>query len=175
MCALNDPPVLAEDLKSEAGAFLVLSRSGEPTLVPQYHTEIEMAQPEDGIVDPIDKRAGASSKPASCSQRLLDELAMQRRDVLAIHLANDPALALDLMVFTLADADGQDWPARKAITIVRPVANGPVSAFEAKDAPASAALAEFTGSLDESWRAGAVRGRAVRCLSSAIRQYRWRA
>lgn len=96
-----------------------------------------------------------SSKPATYSQRLLDELAMQRRDVLAVHLANDPGLALDLMIFTLADADGHDRRAKKAVTIAGPAASGPVSGFEAKDAPASAALAEFTGSLDESWRAGA--------------------
>jgi ParB family chromosome partitioning protein len=176
MRALNDrPPVLAEELKAEAGAFMVLSRSGEPTLVPQYYTEIEMAQPEDGIIEPLDERIETSSKPASYSQRLLDELAMQRRDVLAIHLANDPVQALDLMVFTLADADGHDWRARKAITIVGPVPNGPVSGFEAKHAPASAALAEFTGSLDESWRAGASeveRFAAFRALHDEARS-RW--
>ena len=59
------------------------------------------------------------------------------------------------MIFTLADADGHDWRAKKGVTIAGPAASGPVSGFEAKDAPASAALAEFTGSLDESWRAGA--------------------
>src|SRR5690606_8713109 len=117
--------------------------------------ESEVAQPEEGIIEPVEDGGDASSKPATYSQRLLDELAMQRRDVLAIHLANDPALALDLMIFTLADADGHDWRARKAITIAGPPAHGPASGFEAKDAPASAALAEFTGSLDESWRAGA--------------------
>ena len=156
MRALNDrPPVLAEELKAVAGAFLVLSRGGEPTLVPQYYTESEVAQPDDGIIEPVDNDGDVSSKPAIYSQRLLDELAMQRRDVLAIHLANDPGLALDLMVFTLADADGHDWRGKKALTISGPAASGPVSGFEAKDAPASAALAEFTGSLDESWRAGA--------------------
>src|SRR3546814_12261227 len=71
-----------------------------------------------------------------------------------LHLANDPALALDFMVFTLADVDGHDWRAKKASTLVGSVASGPVTGFEAKDAPASAALAEFAGSLDESWRAG---------------------
>ncbi|MGX7927242.1 hypothetical protein ACWPMX_11815 [Tsuneonella sp. HG094] len=103
-------------------------------------------------------RTSSCARPRAASSRskqVLDELAMQRRDVLAIHLANDPGLALDVMIFTLADADGHDWRARKAITIAGPAANGPVSGFEAKDAPASAALAEFTGSLDESWRAGA--------------------
>ena len=58
------------------------------------------------------------------------------------------------MVFTLADADGHDWRAKNASTLVGSVASGPVTGFEAKDAPASAALAEFAGSLDESWRAG---------------------
>ena len=154
MRALNDrPPVLADELKSEAGAFLVLSRNGEPTLVPQFYTETEVIADE-GVVEAIEESGAAKSKGSSLSQRLLDELAMQRRDILAIHLANDPALALDFLVFTIADADGHDWRAKKASTLVGSVASGPVAGFEAKDAPASAALAEFAGSLDESWRAG---------------------
>ncbi|ABC65018.1 ParB/RepB/Spo0J family partition protein [Erythrobacter litoralis] len=151
---LNDrPPVLAEELKAEAGAFLVLSRNGEPTLVPQFYTETEVIADE-GVVEAVEDSGAAKSKGNSLSQRLLDELAMQRRDILAIHLANDPALALDFMVFTLADADGHDWRANKASTLVGSVASGPVNGFEAKDAPASAALAELAGSLDESWRSG---------------------
>ncbi|WP_341711775.1 ParB/RepB/Spo0J family partition protein [Erythrobacter sp.] len=154
MRALNDrPPVLPDELKSEAGAFLALSRTGEPTLAPQYYTESEVIADE-GVVEAVEASGAAKPKGSSLSQRLLDELAMQRRDILAIHLANDPALALDFMVFTLADADGHDWRARKASTLVGPVASGPVTGFEARDAPASAALAEFAGSLDESWRAG---------------------
>jgi len=147
------PPVLADELKPEAGAFLVLSRNGEPTLVPQFYTETEVVADE-GVVEAIEEIEAAKPKASSLSQRLLDELAMQRRDILAIHLANDPALALDFMVFTLADADGHDWRSRKASTLVGSVASGPVSGFEAKDAPASAALAEFARSLDESWRSG---------------------
>ena len=154
MRVLNDrPPVLADELKPEAGAFLVLSRNGEPTLVPQFYTETEVIADE-GVVEAIEDSSAAKPKGSSLSQRLLDELAMQRRDILAIHLANDPALALDFMVFTLADADGHDWRAKKASTLVGSVASGPIAGFEAKDAPASAALAEFAGSLDESWRAG---------------------
>ena len=42
MRALNDrPPILADELKPKAGAFLVLSRNGEPALVPQFYTETE--------------------------------------------------------------------------------------------------------------------------------------
>jgi ParB family chromosome partitioning protein len=155
MRELNDrPPVLAEELKGEAGAFLVLSRSGEPNLIPQFYTEAQVLEVDEGVVEPVEAGWGDKPKRAALSKRLLDELAMQRRDILAIHLANDPALALDFMVFTLADADGHDWRAKKASTLVGPIASGPVSDFEAKDAPASAALAEFAGSLDETWRAG---------------------
>jgi len=82
-------------------------------------------------VETIEAGQADKLKRAALSKRLLDELAMQRRDILAIHLANDPALALDFMVFMLADADGCDWRAKKASTVVRPIAAGPVSDFEA--------------------------------------------
>ena len=155
MRTLNDrPPVLADELKAEAGAFLVLSRNGEPALVPQFYTDTEIVSEGEGALEAVSESETAAPKGGALSQRLLDELAMQRRDILAIHLANDPALALDFMVFTLADADGHDWRAKKASTLIGSVASGPVTGFEAKDAPASAALAEFAGSLDESWRSG---------------------
>ncbi len=155
MRALKDrPPVLADELKAEAGAFLVLSRNGDPALVPQFYTETEIVSEGEGALEAVSESETVAPKGGALSQRLLDELAMQRRDILAIHLANDQALALDFMVFTLADADGHDWRAKKASTLIGSVASGPVTGFEAKDAPASAALAEFAGSLDESWRSG---------------------
>ena len=173
MRALNDrPPVLADELKGKAGAFLVLSRNGEPALVPQFYTETDVIAEDDGVVEPIEAGGQARRKSGALSQRLLDELAMQRRDILAIHLAGDPALALDFMVFTLADADGHDWRSKKASTISGSVASGPVAGFEARDAPVSAALAEFAGGLDESWRSGETdveRFAAFRALSDGAR------
>ena len=155
MRQLNDrPPVLADELKPEAGAFLVLSRNGEPALIPQFYTQTEVIAEDNGVIEAVEESGPANPKSSALSQRLLDELAMQRRDILAIHLANDPALALDLMVFTLADADGHDWRAKKASTLSGSAASGPVAGFEAKDAPASAALAELAAGLDESWRSG---------------------
>ncbi|MFX8852659.1 hypothetical protein ABTM75_20185, partial [Acinetobacter baumannii] len=68
---------------------------------------------------------------------------MQRRDVLALHLASDPALALDVMVFTLADADSHDWQARTACTIRGGLPNGPLVGFEPADAAATRALVEL--------------------------------
>ncbi len=151
------PPVLAPDLKAEAGMILVLSRDGTPVLQPVFYAERPAEAAREGDDDMITVAPQGETdgkRRASLSKRLVDELAMQRRDVLALHLASDPGLALDLMVFTLADADTYDWRARSATTLRGPGPAGPIMGFEAKDAPASSALAELRSGLDESWRAG---------------------
>jgi len=149
------PPVIAAELKAEAGMVLVLSRDGTPVLQPVFYGErqAEPAEADDGI-EVVAGEEGSDKRRTTLSKRLVDELAMQRRDVLALHVASDPGLALDVMVFTLADADTHDWRARAATTLRAPLPAGPIIGFEAKDAPASSALAELRSSLDESWRAG---------------------
>ena len=149
----NRPLVLDPDLRPDAGMVLTLNRDGTPVLQPHYYTEnAGVLAPEDDAVEVVSDGTGVASRRAPLSKRLVDELAMQRRDVLALHVASDPALALDLLVFTLADADTHDWRARSATTLRGPIAAGPVIGFEAKDAPATAALAELRVGLDESWR-----------------------
>ncbi|WP_062345289.1 ParB/RepB/Spo0J family partition protein [Novosphingobium sp. CCH12-A3] len=149
------PPVIAAELKAEAGMILVLSRDGTPVLQPVFYGErkAEPAEADSGI-EVVPAEDGSDKRRTTLSKRLVDELAMQRRDVLALHIASDPGLALDVMVFSLADADAHDWRARAATTLCAPVPAGPIIGFEAKDAPASSALAELRSSLDESWRAG---------------------
>ena len=149
------PPVIAAELKAEAGMILVLSRDGTPVLQPVFYGErqAEPAEGDDGI-EVVAGEEGSDKRRTTLSKRLVDELAIQRRDVLALHVASDPGLALDIMVFTLADADTHDWRARPATTLRAPVPAGPIIGFEAKDALASSALAELRSSLDESWRAG---------------------
>lgn len=149
------PPVLADELKAEAGMILVLSRDGTPVLQPVFYGErqVEPDEADDGL-EIIMEDGSQGTRRAALSKRLVDELAMQRRDVLALHLASDPGLALEVMVFSLADADTIDWRARAATTLRGPVSSGPIIGFEAKDASASAALAELKSGLDETWRAG---------------------
>ena len=111
-------------------------------------------------------------KRATLSQRLVDELAMQRRDILALHLANDPALALEVAVFAIADRQRIGWTDGAGSTLQAPTASGPVHGFEAKDAPATAALAEHRAGLDTSWCAGetkAARFAAYRALDDDVR------
>ncbi|MXO71819.1 ParB/RepB/Spo0J family partition protein [Alteraurantiacibacter buctensis] len=149
------PPVLAPEQKAEAGMILVLARDGTPTLQPVFYGERPGPDVDDGdAIEVVPGEGGEGKRRATMSKRLADELAMQRRDVLALHLASDPALALDLMIFTLADADSHDWRARAATTLRGPLPAGPIVGFEAKDAAASASLAELRSGLDETWRAG---------------------
>ena len=151
----NRPPVLPEDHKGSAGMILTLSREGKPVLQPVFYGErnVAVADGEDSI-EVINSDGEAGPRRATLSRRLVDELAMQRRDVLALHLASDPALALDVMVFTLADADSHDWQARTASTIRGGVPNGPLVGFEPADAAATRALVELRAGLDETWRSG---------------------
>lgn len=146
------PPELAPELKAEAGMILVLSRDGTPVLQPVFYGEREAHVDDDD--DAVEVVPGDGKRRAALSKRLVDELAMQRRDVLALHVASDPGLALDIMVFTLADADTHDWRSRAATTLRGSVPAGPIIGFEAKDALASASLADLRSGLDETWRSG---------------------
>lgn len=156
IAAIRDRPVeLDAHIKRESGMILTLGRDGVPTLQPQYFTNVlVVTAADDGAVEVVS--SGSAEKPAraAMSQRLVDELAMQRRDVLALHVASDPALALDLFVFTLADADTCRWASSPGLTIRGAASSGPAHGFEAKDAAATAAIADLRGSLDEGWRAG---------------------
>jgi len=151
----NRPPVLAPDVKAEAGMILVLARDGTPVLQPVFYGERQVEDTSDGDEIEVVPADGSNGKRrAALSKRLVDELAMQRRDVLALHVASDPGLALDLMVFSLADTETHDWRARSATTLRGGAPGGPIIGFEAKDAPATASLAELRSGLDETWRAG---------------------
>lgn len=169
----NRPPVLAPELKAEAGMILTLSRDGTPVLQPVFYGEHkDEAEAGDDGIEVVTWDGGEGRRRSALSKRLVDELAMQRRDVLALHMASDPGLALDFMVFTLADADTHDWRSRSATTLRGGAPAGPIVGFEAKDAPATAALAEFRTGLDESWRSGedaAARFDAFRLLSDGDR------
>lgn len=149
------PPILSPEVRSEAGMILTLSRDGTPVLQSAFYGERQPAAGSDDDVIEIVPDGGTNGpRRSALSKRLVDELAMQRRDVLSLHVASDPGLALDLLVFTLAEADTLDWHSRSATTIRGSCPSGPIVGFEPADAPATAALADLRTSLDESWRAG---------------------
>ncbi len=111
----------------------------------------------DDAVAVVESHDTDDTKRATLSQKLIDELAMQRRDILALHLANDPALALDVAVFSIADDSRAGRSEPSGTTLRGTAASGPVHGFEATDAPATAAFAEARNGLDISWCAGDTR------------------
>ncbi|HZF43671.1 MAG TPA: ParB/RepB/Spo0J family partition protein [Sphingomonadaceae bacterium] len=170
----NRPPEIPHELKAQIGAFLLLDEQGSPKLDPAYYTE---ASPESGAAE-LDgdlnssEGAGEPQRAPGLSQRLVDELAMQRRDILAVHVAADPALALDLAIFLMIDRSvGYSAEKSGASLVARPPAD-PVFDLKTPDAPATIARAEVAERLDRSWTQGTSRAErfdAFRMLSEASR------
>ncbi|OQW70231.1 MAG: chromosome partitioning protein ParB [Proteobacteria bacterium ST_bin13] len=123
----NRAPVLPDELKPHVGAFLLLTPQGEMVLDTQYYSEqqILMEEPaddegnegEDGDrssggfriggpkpSEPTHRPEAVAPGGKPLSSRLYDELAMQRRDILASCILAQPALALDYALFVMVDA-----------------------------------------------------------------------
>jgi ParB family chromosome partitioning protein len=99
-----------------------------------------------------------ATKPAGLSQALADELAIQRRDILAVHVAADPELALDLAVFLMIDREAGYSSERSGSSLLALPPSDPVFGFKAPDAAATRAREEASESLDRSWTEPETRG-----------------
>jgi ParB family transcriptional regulator, chromosome partitioning protein len=174
----NRPGVLPDDLKPHVGAFLLLTPQGEMRLDSQYYSEHEIVVGKqtdpggdgagwDGDTDGLDHDSipsgGESPMPAPrpeavapggkrLSARLYDELAVQRRDILASCLLAQPALALDYALFVMID--GRTNPAadltRYGTTIRAAAPYDPVTG-ELPRSRARDYLAEAHDGLDVAW------------------------
>jgi ParB family chromosome partitioning protein len=119
-----------------------------------------------------DVRPIQAAKPAGLPRQLVDELAIQRRDILAAHVAADPAFALDLAIFLMVDR-GETYSSEKSgstLSASRP--SNPVFGFKTPEARAILAEAEATQALDRSWTEGSTRAErfdAFRALPDAAR------
>jgi ParB family transcriptional regulator, chromosome partitioning protein len=166
--AITDkPPVIPDDLKPRIGTFLLLDEAGRPRLDTSYYVE-PSDQPEepdepgttDAGADPQEAPvvvAAPPTKEAPLSQALADELAIQRRDILAVHVAGDPALALDLAIFLMIDRDAGYSSGKSGSSLAALPPHDPVFGFKTPDAAATRARAEATEALDRSWAAAKTR------------------
>ena len=119
----NRPAVLTDELRPLVGAFLLLTPGGELSLDTIYYAEQPIRVDNDGRPTQVDEsndegangdrtRGGGQAAPPEAvapggkplSARLYDELAIQRRDVLAANLVQHPGLALDYAIFAMVDA-----------------------------------------------------------------------
>ncbi len=170
---VSKPLVIADELKPEVGAFLILDEQGRPRLDTTYYTEVspgDEAAPDDESGGTF---AGSSAKPgraAGLSQRLVDELAIQRRDILSVHIAADPGLALDLAIFLMIDREASGEKSGSSLVASPP--SDPVFGFKTPEATATIVRADAAEALDRGWTEGTTRaGRfdALRALPEEAR------
>lgn len=97
--------LIPDEDKPHVGTFLVLAKDGTPRLLETYYSTAKPARRGSGEATSSEGRDGGGHRPSLSETlpRSLDEqLGKDRRDVLALHIAHDPALALDLAIFSLA-------------------------------------------------------------------------
>jgi ParB family chromosome partitioning protein len=149
---LHDTPVTIDaDRKATLTQFVVIGADGTPTVEPGYWEEPRRhrGQGGDGSAPHADAEKVAA-KAQGLSGVLADELSMARRDVLALHIASDPGVALDLAIFALAEkAMGHDGDTGTSLAVNR--RNDPLAKNGLPDSPAGGALAEIRKNLDTSW------------------------
>jgi ParB family chromosome partitioning protein len=177
--AITDkPPVIDNELKPTVGAFLLLDHEGRPKLDRSFYAEV--AEDEDeGATDAERGEAPAVAvqpaqppKPAGLPRQLIDELAIQRRDILGVHVAADPGFALDLAIFLMVDRAESYSSEKSGSTLSAARPSNPVFDFRTPEARATLAEAEAADALDRSWTEGSTRAErfdAFRALSDAAR------
>jgi ParB family chromosome partitioning protein len=176
----SQPPTLEPEVRGTVGFFLMLDEAGVPrldrtpyALVHQANGDVaEYAEGENGSSKGGSHAAGGHANgnggasdtsgggPATAHgatatprlpQRLVDELAMQRRDILALHLAREPGLAFDLAVFLMVKDEGGYCFGHTGSSLSARAPSDPVLRSALPDAPAQALLAEADAALDRSW------------------------
>lgn len=178
--AITDkPPLIGDELRDKVGAFLLLDSDGQAKLDRSRY--IKVATDEDGddagpdqppVAQLQSTQPPQSSKTAGLPRQLVDELAIQRRDILAVHVASDPAFALDLATFLMVDGEAGYASGGRGSTLSAAHPSDPVFGFKTPEARATLAEAEAKQVLDRSWAEGSIRAErfdAFRTLPDAAR------
>ncbi len=148
-------PVVDEALLPQVGAFLVLGADGQPKLHNVLYVE-KVQSDADGEPNESGESGErpTARKPGTLSQRLVDELAIQRRDILAAHVAADPDFALDLAIFLMVDRQPGYGAGRSGSSLSARPPQEPVLGFKTPDAAATITRGEASEALDRSWMGG---------------------
>jgi len=176
----SKPPVLDPEVRATVGFFLLLDEGGVPGLDRTPYALVVQRADEardecgDGVAinwgdggEAGDNGVGHSGRPSTSdsvpnasssepaapklSQRLVEELAMQRRDILALHVARDPELAFDLAVFLMIKDEGGYCYDSAGSSLSARAPGDPVLRSAMPDAPVNALLAQASDALDRSW------------------------
>jgi ParB family chromosome partitioning protein len=156
--AISDkPPAMDEEARACIGTFLILDEAGRPKLHNSYYSCVAPDEPgdgEDGPTEPAPAIGAGQKRNGGLSQRLVDELSIQRRDILSVHVASDPGLALDLAIFLMVDREAGYSTEKSGSSLVAIPPQEPVFGFKTPEAAATVARAEAEEKLDRSWTGG---------------------
>lgn len=137
------------DMKPYVGRFLVLKGDGTAELHHQFYATKVLRKPKSAKSG--DEVTVANDAP-ELTRRISDALAMTRRDVLALHVANDPALALDLALFQLAlPLVNPHWRHQTGSTIAINDISDPLSRSQTPASHARIEIEKMAQALDTSW------------------------
>jgi Predicted transcriptional regulators len=146
----NRPPVLTDDQKASALAFVVIGEDGQPRVHQQVYMTPE-AIDEDVDDESADGVGSSASPKPAISQRLADELATMKAELLRVHVASDPRFALDLGTFVMVDAAQRRYGASDLASELRAdAAPSRVIGFES-GTTAAEEWAKLEAELDRSW------------------------
>ncbi|WP_150295084.1 ParB/RepB/Spo0J family partition protein [Sphingobium estronivorans] len=149
-------PILTDEQKASALAYVVIGQDGQPRIDEQLYIApsaepVDEDEPsgEDGEIEAASDEE-ALGQPR-ISQRLADELAEMKAELLRIHVASDPRFALDLATFTMADAATRKYGSSDLATELR--ANAPYSRLTGYESGTLAAeeWMKLDAGLDRSW------------------------
>lgn len=149
-------PILTDEQKSAAVAYVVIGPDGAPRLHEQLYVAPEPEPDEEETASEPDNAGAtdaatvADGKPL-ISQRLADELAMMKTELLSVHVASDPAFALDLGTFIMVEAATQKMGSYGIPSDLRATRPSPrVHGFDS-GTPAAQEWARLDAALDRSW------------------------
>jgi ParB family chromosome partitioning protein len=185
IAGLRDKPVIPDEaLKPKLGVFLLLDEGGVARLDSVFYAEaVEEPAGDDpnaeataacglSAAPATSSGTGSQHQPKPLSRSLIDELAIQRRDLLAVHIAADPELALDLATFLMVDRDAVHSSERGGSSLIALAPSDPVFGFKSPEARATVARTKAVESLDRSWTSGRSRSErfdAFRALPAEAR------
>jgi len=149
--------IIPDEDRPHVGTFLILGRDGAAMLWPDYYTSAK-PRPATSNAASGDGAAGTSPDQANdpagdaLPRSLEEQLAKDRRDVLALHVASDPRLALDLAIFSLArELAGHLGYDRTGCSIRITDRFEPAGLKDIPQATAELALAGIREGLETSW------------------------
>lgn len=142
------------ETKAVATAFLVIGDDGTPKLYERVFIDPQTTRTtaEDGsvVIGTTGDDDKDSSKPV-IGKVLRDELAVQRTQLLALHVANDAGTAIDLAIFLLADRETKTGYGYNSGSTLSGGLPGRVPFGFKPEGAAIDALQTFHGSLDHGW------------------------